>query len=327
MDMFNSLLAQPQSSGVHPETLEMLGRQAAQLYQQQGIPLNQAINQILSSHPEINNEHINRIVEFANNVTFQELFEKSPDKNIHFPVADPGVVIRDLKDGGSPAHDGKPMRSGDGDYLSSPKQSENSELESLFSNQFTAGTNGGEQQVKMASVEAGLHMDPLDDLYDTQIRLESARAKLAEAHEQFDLAYKDANEDLWNSVKREVLDPDGAGLGGVVGALKQVASDEEIAPVLTPMVEKLANSGISGRSLSLSLEKKAGAFINTDHPMMMAWFGMQKAAYEMKKSALALKEVDSSLSKVAGALTTAIKESVGAKSPIPGGIRQRFPRK
>ena len=52
------------------------------------------------------------IAEFANNETFHRLFQSSDDKNVHFDIVEPGNVIRDLKDGGSPSHDGKALNSG-----------------------------------------------------------------------------------------------------------------------------------------------------------------------------------------------------------------------
>ena len=112
--------------GVGAEVLEMLGRKAADRFMHEGTPLNDAIRDLISEHPELGNEHVKRVVEFANNVAFQELFSKSDDKNVHFDVADPGAVIRDLKDGGSPAHDGKVMDSKSKDYMSPPRSEKDS---------------------------------------------------------------------------------------------------------------------------------------------------------------------------------------------------------
>lgn len=114
------LLSDSPQSGVSPEVLEMLGRKAATQFLNEGMPLNDSIAALVEQHPELQNEHIKRVVEFANNVAFQEMFSKSEDKNVHFDIADPGTIIRDMKDGGSPAHDGKALNTGSKDYLSPP---------------------------------------------------------------------------------------------------------------------------------------------------------------------------------------------------------------
>jgi hypothetical protein len=326
MNMFESLLTQPQQSQVQPELLEMLGRQASKLFKQ-GTPLNNAITQVIADHPELGNEHIKRVVEFANNVTFQELFQSSSDKNVHFEVADPGVVLRDVKDGGSPAHDGKTLNGGLGDYKSMPSNASNPELEQALYNQFNTEGSIEQGQSKLASVEANQgHANAFDDLHDTYIRLTATREKLAEAHEGFDLALQGAREDLYQAVKYEVVDADGSGLGGVLGALEKIASKEVIASVLSPMVERLAGESVSAKTLSLSLEKRAGRFVNLNHHVIQAWTGMVKAAEEIVRSQEALSEVDGHIHKVSSAITNAVKGAVKAKSPIPNGIRQRFPR-
>jgi hypothetical protein len=122
MNPFESfLLSDAGRPQVGAEVLELLGRKAANQFLQDGTPLNDTVRQAVSDHPELGNEHIKRVIEFANNMAFQELFSKSEDKNVHFDIADPGVVIRDLKDGGSPAHDGKTMGSNLKDYHQPPE--------------------------------------------------------------------------------------------------------------------------------------------------------------------------------------------------------------
>src|SRR3954463_14072601 len=100
--MFENLLTQPSTPQVSPELLETLGRSASRMFLQQKVPLNDAVRQLVAEHPGLGDEHLRRIVEFANNTTFQEMFQGGTDKNVHFPVADPGVIVRDVKDGGSP---------------------------------------------------------------------------------------------------------------------------------------------------------------------------------------------------------------------------------
>ena len=338
MDTFDSLLTQSSGRRVSAEELEMLGRKASSLFQQQGVPLNQAITQVIKDHPELGNEHVKRIVEFANTVTFQELFQKSEDKNVHFDVADPGVVLRDLKDGGSPAHDGKTLSGGMGDYSVAPQQ-ENNPDDAALAQMFNPAAHqpqadGGQELAKLASAptDNSVHANPIEDVYDAHVRLQAARSELAGAHEQFDLLQKHAHDELERAIKREALSEDGAGLGGVLSVLEKLASKELVASVVGPMIEKMARDTRTQEPLLAGLEKRAGKVINPGHPIVVAWSGLVKAAEDKVRTAEALSEVDGHLKettaflKNAGALATGLKDAVGITGKVPNGLRQRFPK-
>jgi len=82
------------------EELESFGKQAAVAYLSTGCSLNEAIIKIARQHPSISSHQIKRIVEFANQETFSRLFSDNEkyasDKNIEFPVADPGEILQTL---------------------------------------------------------------------------------------------------------------------------------------------------------------------------------------------------------------------------------------
>ena len=333
--MFESLLTQSSGPRVDPETLEMLGRKASQMYQQQGVPLNQAVAQVVADQPDIGNEHIKRIVEFANTVTFQEMFQGSEDKNVHFDIADPGVILRDLKDGGTPSHDGKPLSMSD--YTAPPKTQEAGapDVEQLFSQQFTSGGNGGTTDMpKVASVRVDheLHADPIEDVYDTHVRLKATREKLASSFETMHMLLNETKEELYQEVKQQVLDPYGAGLGGVVGALEKVADHVTIHVLLGPMIDRMIEERIPA-DLNTSLEKRAGSVVNYQHPLLAKTDAIVKLASEMVVCEKAIDDVDGMLEqtmgvlKQAGAMTTGVKKAVGSRGKVPGALRQRFPRK
>ncbi len=329
MGPFEQLLTQSSGSNVAPETLEMLGRQASQMFQSQGVPLNRAIQQVLANHPELGNEHIKRIVEFANTVTFQEMFQASQDKNIHFEVADPGVVLRDLKDGGSPGHDGKTLL----DYKTPPGQQQNNDLDAALTQQFTGQASGEQELAKVASVNHELHANPVEDAYDTQVRLQATREKLASSYETMQGLLNDAREDLYQEVKKQVLDPDGAGLGGVVSALEKVAEADMLEVILPPITQRLIDEGCRVSSLETSMRKMAGQVPNLNHPLFVAMDALFKVAGEMVTCGKAIDDIDEMIAdgnnvfKLAGALTTGVKKAVGHQGRVPAGIRQRFPKK
>ena len=328
MDPFSQeVLSQPTGSRVDPEMLEMLGRKASQMFQQNGVPLNQAIAQLSAQHPELGNEHIKRVVEFANNVTFQEMFQGGADKNVHFEVADPGVILRDLKDGGSPAHAGRTMND---DYRTPPKQSGMQDAESLDHQIWPQGVDSGAGgSVKTASARD----TSFDDLYDASLQIKGTLSKLAESYELASDALSVAKEDLYHAVKQEVANPDGAGLGGVVGALTKLASDDLVASVLPGMVERLKEEGYQPRQLEASLEKRAGVAVNPSHPLVTSFGEILKIAGEMvvldeaiNQTSRELEEVNAEMKKVAGPLTSGVRDAIRHNGKVLPALRQRFAR-
>lgn len=330
MDPFSQdVLSQPAGSRVEPETLEMLGRKASQMFQQTGTPLNDAIRELVSQHPELGNEHVKRVVEFANTVTFQQMFQNGGDKNVHFEVADPGVIMRDLKDGGSPAFSGQTMHE---DYKTSPKQSGTPGSESgldqyLWPQGVDDGAGGS---LKAASANLG---GTLDELHDTRLQLQGAIEKLSESYEVAGEDLDSAKERLYGAIKQEVVGQEGSGLGGVVGALTKVASEDMVATILPGMVGRLREEGYQPQMLEASLEKRAGAFINPEHPLVSSFQEIIKLATQMAtidgaitEANTELQAVKAEIQKVAGPLTSGVRDAINAPGKVSPALRQRFPR-
>lgn len=331
-NIFDQLLSGPQGSGVSAELLETLGKQAAVRFLQEGSNLNETISGLISEHSGIGNEHTKRITEFANNQVFQELHSKSDDKNVHFDVADPGVIIRDMKDGGSPAHTGKTLNNGpdsktkssDGDYGSPPIENAApgteqgmSGLDSAFQEYARQDQNSGvegtgEPISKTAGaffdpelgIDHSLHANPIDTVYDTHLRLQASREKLASAHERFDLLYKTAEEDYYQAAKQEVLGHGGAGMAGVIQATKLAAPSDSVAfKVLQKVAERLLSEGVPSDTLLKTAS--AQCLPNPDHPLVLSFAGLIKAAEEITRSGLALTEVDTGIQKTVAFLKSA----------------------
>ena len=113
-------------ASLSPADLEQMGRQASNLYLADGLSLNDAVIKIASEHPSISTHQIKRIVEFANTETFQRVFEKQAnDKNIEFPLADPGVVLRSM----NVAAQGHTMSPTPSDYMSEPVKMAHQDIE------------------------------------------------------------------------------------------------------------------------------------------------------------------------------------------------------
>lgn len=55
--------------------LRSLGKQASLAYES-GVPLSEAVTEVLRDHPDLNQEQIKRVVEFSNNAAFDQTFRK-----------------------------------------------------------------------------------------------------------------------------------------------------------------------------------------------------------------------------------------------------------
>lgn len=323
-DVFAQLLVGAKNKGPRAELLETLGNQAANRFIQKGDDLNATIAELAAEHSNLDNEHLKRIAEFANNAVFQHKHQNDTDKNVHFDVADPGVIIRDLKDGGSPAYDGKTLQGqskakesdvpavGDGDYRRPPGdeltadsggfRDLDSGMAELFRQDQSSGVQGtGEPIAKTAAQILGAaqararHANPIEDVYDTHVNLQAAREKVAHVHEQMDLLVKTAREDFYRAVKAEVLDPDGPGLPTVVEAVKLAAPSDRLAfRALRPVMERLVKEGAVRQG---DMEKRASrqVLLNPEHPIVTSLSGLVKAAEEKVRAEKALAELDTSL--------------------------------
>lgn len=307
MNPFDDLLTEPNPQQISPELLEMLGHKASSMFSEGGVSLNDGIKKLAAENPGLNDEHIRRIVEFANTTTFQHLFEKEADKNIHFPVADPGVIIRDLKDGGSPAHDGKSIGGSKSDYLSAPPKggdTGDAQLSEMFGGKPDVGGLNKLASAEPESIHSG-HANPIDDIYDTHVAMRSTRDELGIQNDSTFILFKEAQEDFYKVAKGEVMSYDGAGLSGVISAVTYIAGKEKAAAAIPGVVSRLLEDGLSPEFLSGSLAKTAGDVINPAHPLVTSWHHMAKLAEERVILEESISEVDAGLQKTAAALKQA----------------------
>ena len=100
------LARQTKYAALSSEDLNTMGKRAADSYLSCGVPLNKAVVKLAQQHPSSSPHQVMRVVEYANQETFQRLFDDNEkyacDKNIEFPLADPRVILHDLNDGARP---------------------------------------------------------------------------------------------------------------------------------------------------------------------------------------------------------------------------------
>jgi hypothetical protein len=74
------------------QELASLGKRASDLYRSQGMQLGDAIVKVASTERGLTPEHVTRITENANLITFEEMFKEADSKHIVFDLADPVEV-------------------------------------------------------------------------------------------------------------------------------------------------------------------------------------------------------------------------------------------
>lgn len=96
-------VADRSSRGVDPERLRMLGKQASARYVDEGMNLSDAVVDVLRDESDLNQEHVRRVTEFANNYAFEQEFHKSASDHrvIDFAggPADPAKILQELRSG------------------------------------------------------------------------------------------------------------------------------------------------------------------------------------------------------------------------------------
>jgi len=241
--------------------LEMLGKRASDMYLRKEASLNDAVSQLAGQHAGISPEQIKRVVEFANQNTFQSIFEKQAgDKNVEFDLADPGVVIRELNDGARPAvynpvpeeYGREPVKTSSavltdlelfqifGVQPSTPAIEKSAEDRTAFLKEASARLRAGDDSglverdlaaaTSLQTIKQAEFSYPTDSHYN---ELAAYRTRLVKMAEDADYAAdknrrltKEAMGNLVELVRQDVLG--GTELGDVVQALSSVPTDRAL---------------------------------------------------------------------------------------------------
>lgn len=267
-------------TAVSPELLGILAKKASRMFLEQKVPLTDAVATVIEEHPELGEQHIRRIVEQANTSTFQELFEGNEDKNVHFDVADPKKVLGSRKDTASNEF------ASNTDYDKTPLSY--SMMQKMAS----------EDDQTFAEFETTEPMNnPVQEVYKQHVRMMAIKDHLTDARHSLKEMVKSARADFQKVARQEILNPYGAGLGGVISALEKVASEpSEVAFLMKPVIEDLISTcAASPSQLQASLTKTASGPINYKHPLIASYGAMIKAASDLQKTEIALLDVQAAL--------------------------------
>ncbi len=299
-------------AAISPEMLELMGKQACNLYIQDKIGLNESLSKMAEEHNNINQEQIKRICEFANNSTYLALHDKNKTAGLRvsypeFDVADPSRVIQNLSDGA----ESTTVTQIDADYSRLPSKKQ--KLSSVHSDALLAElflTKTAQDRAELDYTRDSI----VNEVMATKYQLTALRSNLCHANEQFDLMLKEAQADFYELAKRHCMD------GGSVADLYKAAeatgaSEGEVWDVIKPIILTLSNEDKVKVASQVkeelnSIKKLAHRVINSEHPMIKAAGAIIAAGRELKTISDSLLNVENGLDRV----NDFIQERLSARS-------------
>lgn len=283
---------------ISPEMLELLGKQAANQYLDDKIPLNESIAKLAGAYPGINSEQVKRVVEFANTAVYLGIHDKAKTAGAEssypqFELADSGRIVQDLSDGASPTR----LTTVDVAYGRQPEKAKLSSatVDALLSDMFGVKTAEAELDYTRESV--------VDDILGVKSDLTALKDHLTGAASQLDFMWKEASDQYYEKVKRHLLD--GGTFTDVLAAARIPGlPQEKVAHVLRPVVTQLLKEKVASAELlkaqSNDLVKVAHRVLNEEHPLVTLFRSLLSIDDEIEKVACGLEDVDVELSRVNG---------------------------
>lgn len=312
-ELSNFLLQGDRHAKISPETLELMGKQAANMFLNEGIALNTGIAKLAGAHADISHEQVKRVVEFANQSVYLAKHDKNKTAGANssypqFELADAGRIIQDLSDGARPTT----ITPTDIEYAKHPNRIEkvaSSKADALISEMF-----GHEERVKTASLDYSPQTTETE-VMGAKHMLVGLKENLEHAGERFDLMHKEAQVEYYAIVKQHLLNE--GSFTDVLDAAARSASKEKVAEILEPVITKLLQEKVATvRALSdaaKQLEKVAHRSIDEEHPLVTGFRTIYSLDAEMTKVATGLGQVDAELTKVNSFIREQIRASVSAR--------------
>jgi hypothetical protein len=282
---------------ISPEALELMGKQAANMFLDEGRALNDCIIDLAGEHQDINAEQIKRVVEFANQSVYLGLHDKaktagSKQSYPQFELADAGEIIRELTAEATPVRTPQV----DVDYGRAPVRMEKMAevaADNLLADLF---------KVK----EASAHLDytkesVVNEIVGVKEDLTSLRDHLTHAASNMDMMWKEAQEEFYDRVKRHLLD-EGSFADVIAAARIPGVPFTKVAATLKPFMVRLFQEKVATpnqlRSQVDGFDKVAHRVVNTEHPLVTSFRAYLSLDQEIEKVAMGLKDIEIELGRV-----------------------------
>jgi hypothetical protein len=245
-----------------------MAKKASDLYLGGAVPLNDAVVRVVRDEPGIGPEHVRRIVETANNVTFQAMFRKEAGDHrvISFPLADPGDVLKELN-----------MRT------EAIPRARSSFYENYVPGQDSAGD-------PFAPVKTAEEVPaPINDLWRMRQRVDGVREHLEAAHRDLAMRYQEAEIELCKTARSVILE--GGSTVDISRALSEYSSNEQMTKLAMALIERHLCRTETKCCTEAVLSKSASAVPVPSHPLVQTFKTFTKVAMERFKVAVAIDNV------------------------------------
>lgn len=294
-ELTNTLMSGSRHASVSAESLELMGKQAANRFLNEDIPLNESISKLAAQHNDINGEQVKRICEFANTAVYLARHDQSKTAGANssypqFPLADPSRIIQDMSDGA------RPTISTDVDIAYS-KQALKAKTASarLTELRETVIERVFGIDPEKKPEEHGTRESALNDLLNAKYTLQGMDESISTTHEHAEMTLKEAQADLFHLTKEHLLS--NGSFAEIVAVAQHAEEDsQKIASALSPVIERLLTEKIASpadlRVMNDQLEKLASRTINPAHPLHVAFTTLFTASDDLQKTAAAQEEIE-----------------------------------
>lgn len=282
------LIEQARARSVDPGKLQLLGKQAAALHATTGKSLSDSVVDVIGKE-DLGPEHTRRICEFTNQEAFKNEWEKGGSvRNVEFDggPADPSAVLKELNDGARA--DAVRVAS---DYDDAPIKvaSDNRVEDEIFSGYTNSEPHPSEVPPGMPDLQhlRSTIIGAQDHIFDKVAGLECAKERMGL--------------DFAQAVTDEVLR--GTSLQKIAQAISSFAQD---APSFREAFG-LVDIAFKDRGIQTEPEKVADgrSIPNPDHPLIQAYVGFEKVAYQARVLNRAVDALDEQRREVEGVIKQA----------------------
>ncbi len=264
-----------------PEKLRALAKHACAAHLESGVPLSEAVINVLRNEHGLGSEHVRRVVEFANNDVFQAIFEKTSGDHRFIDFnggpADPSVVLKELRMSTAEI----PVRA-------------NSGMQKLAF--YTPGVDSAEdifETVKTAS-DSYPYANPVKELLDTRMRLQGVQEHIASSLSSLELQYNQAARDMCKVAYQMILS--GTGPTDIASVLGRVSPTPDYSALALKHIYEAV-----GHLPAPSIVKTAAAksaVVNMNHPLVQTFREFVKVANDRFTYASAVDIVREELARV-----------------------------
>jgi hypothetical protein len=286
------LIEQSKARNIDPSHLQMLGKQAASVYINQGTSLNNAVIETIGKE-DLGPEHTRRVCEFANQSAFQNEWEKGGAvRNVEFKggPADPAVVLRELHDGAR-----QPAVRLISDYdKAPPKLASVNVEEEIFA---------GHTKSKQLPHEIPSSINDILRLRDT---IKGAQDHIFYKAANLEIEKKRIGRNIAEFASNEVLN--GTSLQKIASAWSHFSNPQICQEAMDVVHIRMRERGINADLIEKTASTEVGKIPNIKHPIISSFVEFTKIATEIKKLRNAVNILEEQLAPINQIIKSAQKQ-------------------